>query len=139
LADFPVNLAVSLHATTDALRDRLAPINKRYPLAELIAACRRLPIQRRQRVMFEYVMLDGVNDSVEDARRLVNLLAPLRAKVNLICFNQFEGSPFRPSLRTRVEAFQAILRQGNLTATIRESRGQDIAAACGQLYAEHSQ
>jgi 23S rRNA (adenine2503-C2)-methyltransferase len=136
LTDFQVNLAVSLHATTDALRDRLAPINKRYTLHELIGACHRLPIQRRQRVMFEYVMLDGVNDSAEEARRLVKLLAQLRAKVNLICFNPFAGSSFRPSPRKRVEDFQAILRKGNLTATIRESRGQDIAAACGQLYAE---
>ena len=95
LTDFQVNLAVSLHATTDALRDRIAPINKRYPIAELIDACRRLPIQRRQRLMFEYVMLDGVNDSLEEARRLVKLLAPMRAKVNLICFNPFAGSSFK--------------------------------------------
>jgi len=138
LTDFSVKLAISLHATTDALRDRLAPINQRYPLRELIDACRRLPIQRRLRIMFEYVMLDGVNDSPEDARRLVKLLAPIRAKVNLICFNPFPASSFRPSPRARVEAFQAILRQGNLTATIRESRGQDIAAACGQLNAEQN-
>ncbi len=138
LNDFPVKLAISLHATTDELRDRLAPINQRYPLRDLIDACRRLPIQRRLRIMFEYVMLDGVNDSPEDARRLVKLLAQLRAKVNLICFNPFAGSSFKPSPRARVEAFQAILRQGNLTATIRESRGQDIAAACGQLNAEQS-
>ena len=135
LTDFQVNLAVSLHATTDELRDRIAPINKRYPLAELIGACRDLPMQRRRRIMFEYVMLDGVNDSPEDARRLNKLLAPLRAKVNLIFFNPFDGSSFKPSPRARVEDFQAILHRGNLTATIRESRGQDIAAACGQLYA----
>jgi 23S rRNA (adenine2503-C2)-methyltransferase len=135
LTDFQVNLAVSLHATTDELRDKIAPINKRYPLAELIGACRALPMQRRRRIMFEYVMLDGVNDSAEDARRLSKLLAPLRAKVNLIFFNPFGGSSFRPSPRARVEDFQAILHRGNLTATIRESRGQDIAAACGQLYA----
>jgi len=85
--------------------------------------------------MFEYVMLDGVNDSADDARRLSKLLAPLRAKVNLIFFNPFSGSSFKPSPRARVEDFQAILHRGNLTATIRESRGQDIAAACGQLYA----
>ena len=136
LNDFPVNLAVSLHATTDQLRDRLAPINRRYPLQELMETCRQLPLNRRSRITFEYVMLDRVNDSPEDARRLLRMLAPLRAKVNLIFFNPFAEAPFRPSPRARVEAFQAILLQGNLTATIRESRGQDIAAACGQLFAE---
>ncbi len=137
LVEFPsVNLAVSLHATTDELRDRLAPINRRHPLAALIEACRRLPIKRRDRITFEYVMLAGVNDSRDDARRLVRMLGPLRAKVNLIFFNPFGGAPFAPSARAAVEGFQAILRQGNLTATIRESRGRDIAAACGQLYAQ---
>jgi 23S rRNA (adenine2503-C2)-methyltransferase len=138
LGDFQVNLAVSLHATTDEVRDRLAPINRRYPLRVLLAACGELPLQRRRRITFEYVMLEGLNDSAEDARRLVPMLAPLRAKVNLIFFNPFAGAGYRPSPRRRVEAFQAILQQGNLTATIRESRGQDIAAACGQLYAEQA-
>jgi 23S rRNA (adenine2503-C2)-methyltransferase len=133
LAEFQVNLAVSIHATTDELRDRLAPINRRYPLADLLGACRRLPLQRRRRITFEYVMLDGVNDSPADAKRLVRLLAPIRAKVNLIFFNPFPDAGFLPSPRQRVEAFQAILHQGNLTATIRESRGGEIAAACGQL------
>src|ERR1700689_527634 len=133
LSETPVNLAVSLHATTDELRDRLAPINQRYPLKRLIEACRGLPIKRRDRVTFEYVMLAGINDSADDARRLVRLLGQLKAKVNLIIFNPFPGARFAPSTRAAVEGFQAILRQGNLTATIRESRGQDIAAACGQL------
>jgi 23S rRNA (adenine2503-C2)-methyltransferase len=136
LADFPVNLAISLHATSDQLRNRLAPINRRYPLTELLDACRRLRLSRRSRITFEYVMLDGVNDSPEDARRLVRMLAPLKSKVNLILFNPFIGAPFQPSPRAQVDDFQAILHRGNLTATIRESRGQDIAAACGQLYAE---
>jgi 23S rRNA (adenine2503-C2)-methyltransferase len=136
LAEVPVNLAVSLHATTNDLRNRLAPINERYPLEDLIAACRNLPIKRRSRIMFEYVMLEGVNDSIADARRLLKLLAPLRAKINLIFYNPFEGSDLHTSPRAAVEAFQAILKNGNLTATIRESRGLDIAAACGQLYAE---
>lgn len=134
LAETPVNLAVSLHGTTDPQRDKLAPINRRYPLETLIDQCKRLPLARRRRITFEYVMLRGVNDSAADAARLVNLLAPLRAKVNLIFFNRFEGSPFTASSRRAVEDFQAILRQGNLTATVRESRGRDIAAACGQLY-----
>jgi 23S rRNA (adenine2503-C2)-methyltransferase len=136
LEEVAVNLAVSLHATTNELRDRLAPINRRYPLEVLLDACAKLPIKRRSRITFEYVMLAGVNDSIADARRLVKLLAPLRAKVNLIFYNPFEGSPLRTSPRAAIEAFQAILKNGNLTATIRESRGLDIAAACGQLYAE---
>jgi 23S rRNA (adenine2503-C2)-methyltransferase len=136
LEEFQVNLAVSLHATTDELRNRLAPINRRYPLAVLIDACRNLPLQRRRRITFEYVMLAGVNDSAEDARRLARMLGSLRAKVNLIFFNPFPDAPFTPSARERVEDFRAILHRGNLTATIRESRGVDIAAACGQLYAE---
>jgi 23S rRNA (adenine2503-C2)-methyltransferase len=138
LADFPVHLAVSLHATTDEVRDRIAPINRRYPLKVLSDACQALPIARRRRITFEYVMLAGVNDSISDARRLVKMLVPLRAKVNLIFFNPFPGTPFVPSSREQVEAFQAILHRGNLTATIRESRGRDIAAACGQLYAERN-
>jgi len=137
LGETPVNLAVSIHATTNELRDRLAPINRRYPLEVLLDACRNLPIKRRSRITFEYVMLAGVNDSIADARRLVTLLAPLRAKVNLIFFNPFPGSEFMPSSREAVERFQAILLKGNLTATIRESRGRDIAAACGQLRVEH--
>jgi len=136
LHDIPVRLAVSLHATTDELRNRLAPINRRYPLARLLDACRRLPIKQRDRITFEYVMLRGVNDSRDDAKRLVKLLSPHKAKVNLIFFNPFDGAGFEPSPRPAVEAFQAILAHGNLTATIRESRGGDIAAACGQLYAK---
>ena len=138
LADFPVHLAVSLHATTDEVRDRIAPINKRFPLQVLIDACKALPIARRRRITFEYLMLDGVNDSSNDAHRLVKMLAPLRAKVNLIFFNPFPDAGFMPSSRERVEDFQAILHRGNLTATIRESRGRDIAAACGQLFAERN-
>jgi len=136
MTDTPVHLAVSLTATTNELRDRLAPINRRYPLEQLIETCRRLDLGRR-RITFEYVMLSGINDSPADAGRLARLLAPLRAKVNLIFFNPFAGSAFAPSSREAVERFQAILYKANLTATIRESRGQDIAAACGQLRVEH--
>ncbi len=136
MAETAVHLAVSLTATTNELRDRLAPINRRYPLEQLLEACRRLDLGRR-RITFEYVMLAGVNDSLADAARLVKLMAPLRAKVNLIFFNHFAGSEFAPSSREAVERFQAILLKGNLTATIRESRGRDIAAACGQLRVEH--
>jgi 23S rRNA (adenine2503-C2)-methyltransferase len=136
LSDVPVNLAISLHAGTNELRDRLAPINRRYPLEVLIEACKSLPLKPRRRITFEYVMLKGVNDSTEQAARVVRMLGPLRSKVNLILFNAFPGSPLRCSDRAAVERFQAILRHGNLTATIRESRGSDIAAACGQLYAQ---
>ena len=133
LTDTAVNLAVSLTATTNEDRNRIVPINQRYPLEVLIDACRRLPLANRRRITFEYVMLKGVNDSAADAERMIKLLAPLRAKVNLIFFNPFEGAPFEGSTRHAVEEFQSILHRGNLTATIRESRGRDIAAACGQL------
>jgi 23S rRNA (adenine2503-C2)-methyltransferase len=135
IAETGVNLAVSLSATTDATRDRLMPVNRRYPLATLMQACRQVPLPRRKRITFEYVMLSGENDSEADARRLVRLLHGLRVKVNLIPFNPFPGAGFLPSPRSRVVAFQAILRAQGLNATIRESRGQDIQAACGQLAA----
>ena len=138
LAQFQVNLAVSLHATTNEVRDRIVPLNRRFPLSDLLTACGGLPIARRNRITFEYVMLAGINDSDADARRLIKLMRPLRAKVNLLFFNPFPGANFRPSPRPRVEAFLDLLRQGNLTATLRESRGDDIAAACGQLYAERA-
>jgi 23S rRNA (adenine2503-C2)-methyltransferase len=136
MAETAVHLAVSLTATTNELRDKLAPINRRYPLEQLLDTCRRLDLGRR-RITFEYVMLAGVNDSPADAARLAKLMAPLRAKVNLIFFNPFPGAQFAPSSREAVERFQASLFKANLTATIRESRGQDIAAACGQLRVEH--
>jgi 23S rRNA (adenine2503-C2)-methyltransferase len=135
LEDTRVNLAVSLSATTDAQRERLMPVDRRYPLATLLATCRALPLPRRRRITFEYVLLDGENDAEADARRLVRLLHGLRAKVNLICFNPFPGAGFAPSPRARLVRFQAILRAHGLNATIRESRGRDIQAACGQLAA----
>jgi len=133
VAETRVNLAVSLTATTDAQRARLMPINRRWPLAALLDACRALPLPRRKRITFEYVLLAGENDGDADARRLVGLLHGLRSKVNLIPFNPFPGAGFRPSPRERIERFQAILREHGLNATVRESRGQDIQAACGQL------
>jgi 23S rRNA (adenine2503-C2)-methyltransferase len=133
IAETRVNLAVSLHAPTDRQRERLVPVNRRYPLAALLAACRDVPLARRKRITFEYVMLAGENDADADARALVRLLHGLRAKVNLIPWNPFPGAAFTPSPRARVLRFQALLRQHGLSATIRESRGQDIQAACGQL------
>ena len=135
LAETRVQLAVSLGATTDAERARLMPIDRRYPLTTLLAACRALPLPRRRRITFEYVLLAGENDGDDDARRLVRLLHGLRAKINLICFNPFPGAAFAPSPRARMVHFQDLLRAHGLHATIRESRGQDIQAACGQLAA----
>jgi len=131
--DLKVNLAISLHATSNAIRDRIMPVNKGFAIEELLAACRRFPVAFRQRITFEYVLLDGVNDAVEDARRLVRLLKGIRAKVNLIPFNDWEGSGFgRPPL-PRILAFQSILLEHGVRATVRWSKGEDIGAACGQL------
>ncbi|MBI2454795.1 MAG: 23S rRNA (adenine(2503)-C(2))-methyltransferase RlmN [candidate division NC10 bacterium] len=132
-SDLGVNLAVSLSATTDAVRDEIMPINRRWPIADLLAACRAYPLPNRRRLTFEYVMLDGVNDSPGDARRLVGLLHGIRCKINVIPFNTAPDLPDRASPRERVEAFQRILQDAGLTATIRESRGRDISAACGML------
>jgi 23S rRNA (adenine2503-C2)-methyltransferase len=130
-----VNIAVSLTATTDELRDRLMPVNRRYPLAHLIQACRALPIAQRRRITFEYVLLHGVNDDAADAARLVRLLHGVRAKVNLIPFNPFPESGFTRPPDEAVRAFQERLLAAGLAATVRTSRGRDIAAACGQLAA----
>jgi 23S rRNA (adenine2503-C2)-methyltransferase len=128
-----VNLAISLHATSNEIRDRIMPVNRGFAIEELLAACRRFPLPFRQRMTFEYVLLEDVNDSVEDARRLVRLLKGIRGKVNLIPFNDWEGSGFaRPPL-PRILAFQAVLLEHGITATIRWSKGEDIGAACGQL------
>ncbi len=131
----PVNVAVSLTATTDALRDRLMPINRRYPLAELMRTCRALPIAQRRRITFEYVLLAGVNDSGADAARLVRLLHGIRAKVNLIPFNPFPGAAFAPPAAAVVEHFQRQLLGAGVSASVRVTRGRDIQAACGQLAA----
>ena len=130
----PVALAVSLHAPDDALRDRLVPINRKYPLAELIAACRRyLEKSPRDFITFEYVMLDGVNDSEEHARELVRLVRDVPCKFNLIPFNPFPASGFKRSPAQRVRRFVDILMQAHIVTTTRKTRGEDIDAACGQL------
>ncbi|HYA87274.1 MAG TPA: 23S rRNA (adenine(2503)-C(2))-methyltransferase RlmN [Nitrospirota bacterium] len=128
-----VNLAVSLNATTDEVRDRIMPVNKRYPIKALLAACKRFPLEPRRRITFEYVMLGGVNDSVEDAQRLAKLLRGIKCKVNLIPFNPFSGSEFKRPHDATVRRFQQVLQDAHFTAPIRESRGGDISAACGQL------
>jgi 23S rRNA (adenine2503-C2)-methyltransferase len=128
-----VNLAVSLVATTDDLRDRLVPINRRYPLEELLQACRDFPLSPPRRMTFEDVLMAGVNDHIEDAHRLVKLLKGIRCKVNLIPLNEAPEIPFRRPSRQQVETFQKTLERAGTIATIRESRGQDISAACGML------
>ena len=129
----PVNLAVSLNATTDAQRDAIMPVNRRYPLETLLSACRALPLAPGKRITFEYVMMAGFNDSLEDARRLVRLLRGIRAKVNLIPYNENPDRDIRRPVEARVVAFQdAVIRRG-IQCSVRNSRGRDISAACGQL------
>jgi len=128
-----VNLAVSLNATTDEVRDTIMPVNKRYPIKDLLAACKRFPLEPRRRITIEYVMLRGVNDAVEDAQRLIKLLRGIKCKVNLIPFNPFAGSEFKRPDDAKMRRFQKILLDAHYTAPIRESRGRDISAACGQL------
>ncbi|HVN34806.1 MAG TPA: 23S rRNA (adenine(2503)-C(2))-methyltransferase RlmN [Casimicrobiaceae bacterium] len=132
--DCPVALAVSLHASDDALRDRLVPINRKYPIATLLEACvRYLDRAPRNFVTFEYVMLDGVNDSPDQARALAARVCDVPCKVNLIPWNPFPGADFRASPRARILAFQRTLAEAGLVATIRKTRGDNIDAACGQL------
>ena len=133
-AECPVALAVSLHAPDDGLRDRIVPINRKHPLADLMAACKRyLEVAPRDFVTFEYVMLDGVNDSLAQADALVKLVRDVPCKFNLIPFNPFAGTEFRVSPRERIHAFQRRLSDAGLVTTIRKTRGDDIDAACGQL------
>jgi 23S rRNA (adenine2503-C2)-methyltransferase len=130
----PVALAISLHAPNDELRDRLVPVNRKYPLARLIGACNRyLDKAPRDFITFEYVMLDGVNDSDAHARELVGFAARVRSKFNLIPFNPFPNSGFRRSPPERIRSFAEVLQRAGLTVTTRKTRGDDIAAACGQL------
>ena len=130
----PVALAISLHAPNDALRDQLVPINKKYPIKELLAACQRyLPSAPRDFITFEYVMLDGVNDSAAHARELIKLVQDVPCKFNLIPFNSFHDSGFKRSSAEAVRVFRDILMQAGLVTTVRKTRGDDIAAACGQL------
>ncbi len=136
-AELGVNLAVSLHAVRDALRDELVPLNRKYPIAELIAACRRYPgSSNARRITFEYVMLKGVNDSQADARELVRLIAGIPAKVNLIPFNPWPHSPFETSSNSAIDRFAQIVMDAGFASPVRSPRGRDILAACGQLRTE---
>jgi len=130
------NLAISLHATTDEMRDRLVPVNRKYKLNELLDVCRRFPLKRRNRITFEYVLLAGVNDTPDDARRLVRLMRGIRSKINLIPLNEAAGIPFKRPADERVNRFAQILADSHLTVSVRKSRGRDIRAACGQLIVE---
>jgi 23S rRNA (adenine2503-C2)-methyltransferase len=136
-AELGVNLAISLHAPRDEVRDVIMPINKKYPLAELLQACRDYPgISNARRITFEYVMLKGINDSDADARELVRILGDIPAKVNLIPFNPWPGTNYECSSNNRIRAFADIVEAAHLPCPIRKTRGQDILAACGQLKSE---
>jgi 23S rRNA (adenine2503-C2)-methyltransferase len=133
-AELAVNLAVSLHAVRDEVRDRLVPLNRKYPIAELLDACRSYPgASNARRITFEYVMLSGINDSPSDARELVRLLAGIPAKVNLIPFNPWPGAPYECSSEAAIKAFSDIVFAAGYSAPVRTPRGRDILAACGQL------
>ena len=138
-AELGVNLAVSLHAVRDDLRDQLVPLNRKYPIADLLAACRRYPgSSNARRITFEYIMLQGINDSAAEARELVRLIAGMPAKVNLIPFNPWPGSQYQPSGKAALDRFAAIVNAAGFAAPIRTPRGQDILAACGQLRTDTS-
>jgi 23S rRNA (adenine2503-C2)-methyltransferase len=133
-AELAVNLAISLHAVRDDIRDRLVPLNRKYPIAELLAACRSYPgASNARRITFEYVMLKGVNDSPADARELVRQIAGIPAKVNLIPFNPWPGAPYECSSDAAIAAFSDIVFAAGYSAPVRTPRGRDILAACGQL------
>lgn len=129
----PVNLAVSLNATTDEVRSRLMPVNRKYPLSRLLSACREYPLAPRRRITFEYILIKGVNDSLDDARRLTGLLRGIPCKINLIPYNEHDGSDLKRPTDTAIRAFQEILQNAGYTALLRTSKGVDISAACGQL------
>lgn len=133
--DTEVNLAVSLNATDNALRSSLMPVNRTWPLEDLLGACRKFDMKPRNKITFEYILMSGVNDSDAHARALARLLAPVRAKVNLIPFNAHAKAPFKRPSQERINAFLTILLNQNMTAIVRKSKGDDISAACGQLKA----
>jgi 23S rRNA (adenine2503-C2)-methyltransferase len=136
-AHCPVSLAISLHATNDELRDKLVPINRSFPLVELLAACKRYVANNpHAEITFEYVMLKGINDTVAEARAMIRLLQGLPAKVNLIPFNPFEGAGFERSTDEAINAFRDRLSRSGIVTVTRKTRGDDIAAACGQLVGE---
>jgi len=141
-SEMRVRLAVSLHAPTDEIRNKIMPINRKYPLKQLMDACReyrKIADEPRQRITFEYVMIDGLNDSEENAYQLINLVKGIGAKFNLIPLNEWSGCPLKCSPRNKIERFASILNKAGYSCPIRASRGQEIMAACGQLKAKNSQ
>lgn len=130
-------LAISLHGTTDEIRDKLVPLNKKYPIKELLAACRKYPgLSNARRITFEYVMIKGVNDTKADAKRLVKLLGGIPSKINLIPFNPWPGTSYECSDWAQIEAFAEIVNRAGYASPVRTPRGRDIMAACGQLKSE---
>ena len=129
-------LAISLNASNDETRSRIMPINRRYPLIELLAVCRRFPLKPRTRITFEYVLMEGVNDSPQDAKELVKILRGIPSKVNLIPLNEAPAIPFKRPSEEKIRRFQEILMESGLTAIVRASKGSEISAACGQLEAK---
>ena len=136
--DTKANLAISLNATDNKTRDTLMPINRKYPIEKLLDACRRYQLQPRRKITFEYILIKGINDSPEDANRLAKLLGQIKAKINLIPFNEHEGCSFKRPSESVINDFREILLRNNYTVIIRHSKGQDISAACGQLRAANS-
>ncbi len=137
--DSDVNLAVSLNATDNDLRSTLMPVNRTWSIETLLDACRQFSMKPRDKITFEYILMSGINDSDAHAKRLARLLAPIRAKVNLIPFNEHAGAPFKRPSKQRIDAFLTILLDRNMTAIVRKSKGDDISAACGQLKAAQKQ
>jgi 23S rRNA (adenine2503-C2)-methyltransferase len=135
----PVNLAISLHAPDDELRSSLIPVNRKYPIAAIVAAARAHAERSGRRISYEYVLLQGVNDSIEQARRLATVVSHRLSHVNLIPMNPIEGSPLAPPSKARAQAFQSVLQAAGVSTTIRATRGLDIDAACGQLRARQLQ
>jgi len=135
----PFRLAISLNASDEETRTYLMPVNRRYPLSKVLALCREFPLQGRIRITFEYVMVEGINDSSQDAKRLLRILKGIPSKVNLIPLNEAPEIPFRKPSEERIKRFQEILMQGGLTAIVRNSKGLEISAACGQLQGKSSE
>jgi 23S rRNA (adenine2503-C2)-methyltransferase len=131
----PFSLAISLNAPDEETRNYLMPINRRYPLKKILELCRNFPLRPRARITFEYVMLDGINDSPQDAKRLMRILRGIPSKINLIPLNEAPGIPFKRPSEEKVKRFQEILMEGEFTAIVRTSKGTEISAACGQLQA----
>jgi 23S rRNA (adenine2503-C2)-methyltransferase len=137
--DTNVNLAVSLNATDNRTRSRLMPINRKYPIETLLSACAEYPLLSRRKITFEYILIKNINDSNEDAQRLAKLLRPIRAKINLIPFNAYEGCEFERPEESAIHDFKEILTRSQYTAIVRYSKGQDISAACGQLSGKYDE